>query len=105
MDQFLDANPRNPPVPVDKAEVTIWCFAPKGESDQARALRIRQYEDFFNVQWDGDAGRPRRVQRLSARLSRRKSAMERLSRGALRWVDGADEHAQYAGFSPPRLSG
>ena len=27
-----------------------------------------------------------------------------LSRGALRWVDGADEHAQHAGFSP-RLSG
>jgi phenylpropionate dioxygenase-like ring-hydroxylating dioxygenase large terminal subunit len=26
----------------------IW-VAPKGESDQARALRIRQYEDFFNV--------------------------------------------------------
>jgi len=25
-----------------------WCIAPKGESDRARAFRIRQYEDFFN---------------------------------------------------------
>ena len=25
-----------------------WCLAPKGESANARRLRIRQYEDFFN---------------------------------------------------------
>ena len=33
----------------DKTEVTIYCIAPKGESAEARARRIRQYEDFFNV--------------------------------------------------------
>ena len=37
------------PVSVDKTEVTIYCIAPKGESDEARANRIRQYEDFFNA--------------------------------------------------------
>ena len=30
------------PVAVDKTEVTIYCFAPVGESDQARANRIRR---------------------------------------------------------------
>jgi benzoate/toluate 1,2-dioxygenase alpha subunit len=25
-----------------------WCIAPRGESPRSRALRIRQYEDFFN---------------------------------------------------------
>jgi benzoate/toluate 1,2-dioxygenase alpha subunit len=29
-------------------EMQTWCIAPRGESAQARALRIRQYEDFFN---------------------------------------------------------
>jgi len=37
------------PVAVDKTEVTVYCFAPKGEAPAARAHRIRQYEDFFNA--------------------------------------------------------
>ncbi len=49
MDQFSTQIRVIRPIAVDKTEVTIWCFAPKGESDRARALRIRQYEDFFNV--------------------------------------------------------
>ena len=37
------------PIAPDKTEVTIYCIAPKGESAEARAHRIRQYEDFFNA--------------------------------------------------------
>ena len=29
--------------------MTIYCIAPKGEAPEARARRIRQYEDFFNA--------------------------------------------------------
>ncbi|HZV19503.1 MAG TPA: SRPBCC family protein [Sphingobium sp.] len=29
-------------------EMQTWCIAPRGESAEARAFRIRQYEDFFN---------------------------------------------------------
>lgn len=36
------------PLAPDKTEVTTYCLAPKGESKQARQLRIRQYEEFFN---------------------------------------------------------
>jgi phenylpropionate dioxygenase-like ring-hydroxylating dioxygenase large terminal subunit/3-phenylpropionate/cinnamic acid dioxygenase small subunit len=43
------ADPRARPISVDKTEITIYCIAPKGESAEARARRIRQYEDFFNV--------------------------------------------------------
>ncbi len=32
-----------------KTEVTILLHRPQGESDEARAHRIRRYEDFFNV--------------------------------------------------------
>lgn len=36
------------PLSVDKTEMTIYCLGAKGESDAAREIRIRQYEDFFN---------------------------------------------------------
>src|SRR5690606_38363950 len=49
MDQFSSQIRVLRPIAVDKTEVSIWCIAPKGESDEARARRIRQYEDFFNV--------------------------------------------------------
>jgi phenylpropionate dioxygenase-like ring-hydroxylating dioxygenase large terminal subunit len=36
------------PLEVDRTEMRIYCLAPTGESDRAREVRIRQYEDFFN---------------------------------------------------------
>lgn len=36
------------PLDARRTEMRTWCIAPKGESDAARALRIRQYEGFFN---------------------------------------------------------
>lgn len=49
MDQFSTQIRVLRPIAIDQTEVTIYCFAPKGESPEKRALRIRQYEDFFNV--------------------------------------------------------
>jgi benzoate/toluate 1,2-dioxygenase alpha subunit len=36
------------PIRHDLTEMETWCLVPKGESAEARRLRIRQYEDFFN---------------------------------------------------------
>jgi len=36
------------PLAADKTEMTSHCLAPVGESAEARRLRIRNYEDFFN---------------------------------------------------------
>lgn len=36
------------PISVDRTEMRTYCFAPVGESAEARRKRIRQYEDFFN---------------------------------------------------------
>jgi len=36
------------PISVDRTEMRTFCMAPIGESAEARRLRIRQYEDFFN---------------------------------------------------------
>lgn len=49
MDQFSTQIRVVRPLSVDRTEVTIFCFAPKGEGAEDRATRIRQYEDFFNV--------------------------------------------------------
>ena len=37
MDQFSTQIRVIRPIAVDKTEVTIWCFAPKGESDRSAA--------------------------------------------------------------------
>ncbi len=37
------------PLSPGRTEMTIVCLGAKGESDEARAIRIRQYEDFFNT--------------------------------------------------------
>lgn len=37
------------PLGPGKCEVTIWCIAPKGESNEARFARLRKFEDFFLV--------------------------------------------------------
>ncbi len=49
MDQFGSQIRHFRPIAVDQTEVTIYCIAPKGESAETRAARIRQYEDFFNA--------------------------------------------------------
>jgi benzoate/toluate 1,2-dioxygenase alpha subunit/2,4,5-trichlorophenoxyacetic acid oxygenase 1 len=36
------------PLAPDRTEMSSHCMAPIGESREARRLRIRQYEDFFN---------------------------------------------------------
>jgi benzoate/toluate 1,2-dioxygenase alpha subunit len=100
MDQISTQIRVNRPISVDKTEVTIWCFAPKGESEQARALRIRQYEDFFNV---SGMGTPDDLEEFNACQNgylAENLEWNDFSRGALHWVEGADEHAQQAGFTP-----
>ena len=36
------------PLAVNLTEMKSWCLAPVGEAAQARELRLRQFEDFFN---------------------------------------------------------
>ena len=38
----------NRPVSAARTDITTFCIAPKGESAEAREVRIRQYEEFFN---------------------------------------------------------
>ena len=85
MDQFSTQIRHFRPIAPDKTEVTIYCIAPKGESDSARTHRIRQYEDFFNASGHGHPRRPRGVPVLPAHVPCRGRTVERHEprRGAL----------------------
>ncbi len=100
MDQFSTQIRVVRPIAVDRTEVTIYCFAPKGESDADRALRIRQYEDFFNV---SGMGTPDDLEEFRSCQKAYEGAGELwndLSRGATHWVAGPDDNARALGLDP-----
>jgi len=100
MDQFSTQIRVVRPISVDKTEVTIYCFAPKGEDAKERATRIRQYEDFFNV---SGMGTPDDLEEFRACQSSYVGAGELwndLSRGAVHWIDGPDDNAKAIGLKP-----
>ena len=101
MDQFSSQIRVFRPISVDKTEVTIYCIAPKGESQKARALRIRQYEDFFNASGmatPDDTEEFRATQRGYAAGAHAK--WNDLSRGATQWIHGPDADAKELGINP-----
>ncbi|WP_445207665.1 benzoate 1,2-dioxygenase large subunit [Aquabacterium sp. G14] len=104
MDQFGSQIRVLRPLSVDKTEVTIYCIAPKGESDEARARRVRQYEDFFNatgMATPDDLEEFRACQQGYNGIALKWNDM---CRGATHWVQGPDEAAKEINLNP-KLSG
>lgn len=100
MDQFSTQIRVVRPISVNKTEITIYCYAPRNEPAAERALRIRQYEDFFNV---SGMGTPDDLEEFRACQTAYEGAGDLwndLSRGAARWIEGADENAQAQGLEP-----
>ncbi|MCW3478421.1 anthranilate 1,2-dioxygenase large subunit [Neisseriaceae bacterium JH1-16] len=88
------------PVAWNKTEITSQCIGVKGESDQDRENRIRQFEDFFNVSGMGtpdDLVEFREAQRgFQARLER----WNDISRGHHKWVEGETPNSELLGIQP-----
>ena len=104
MDQFGSQIRVLRPIAVDKTEVTIYCIAPKGESDEARARRVRQYEDFFNA--TGMATPDDLEEFRACQQGYQGIALEwnDMCRGATHWVEGPDAAAKDIDLNP-KLSG
>jgi len=100
MDQFSTQIRVVRPIAVDKTEVTIYCIAPKGESAEARARRIRQYEDFFNVSGMATPDDLEEFRACQQGFAGRAMEWNDMSRGAKHWIDGADEGAQEIDLHP-----
>ncbi|WP_294240187.1 Rieske 2Fe-2S domain-containing protein [uncultured Sphingomonas sp.] len=100
MDQFSTQIRVVRPISVDRTEVTIYCFAPKSESDADRALRIRQYEDFFNVSGMGTPDDLEEFRSCQKAYEGTGDMWNDLSRGATRWIAGPDENGRALGIEP-----
>ncbi|MBY4732257.1 Rieske 2Fe-2S domain-containing protein [Cupriavidus pauculus] len=100
MDQFSTQIRVVRPISVDKTEVSIFCFAPKGESAESRAIRIRQYEDFFNVSGMGTSDDLEEFRACQAGYASTTSMWNDMSRGAPLWVRGPDANAKGMGVNP-----
>jgi benzoate/toluate 1,2-dioxygenase subunit alpha len=104
MDQFSSQIRVLRPIAVDKTEVTIYCIAPKNESTEARTRRIRQYEDFFNASGMATPDDLEEFRACQQGYAASALPWNDMSRGALHWVDGADEAAVEIGLNP-KMSG
>ena len=100
MDQFSSQIRTYRPIAVDKTEVTIYCIAPKGESDDARAHRIRQYEDFFNASGMATPDDLEEFRSCQIGYGGSHTQWNDLSRGAAHWITGPDEAAKSIGLDP-----
>jgi benzoate/toluate 1,2-dioxygenase subunit alpha len=100
MDQFSSQIRTYRPISVDKTEVTIYCIAPKGESAEARARRIRQYEDFFNASGMATPDDLEEFRSCQIGYGARNASWNDLSRGAAHWINGPDRDADAIGLKP-----
>ena len=100
MDQFSTQIRVVRPLAVDRTEVTIYCFGPKGESADLRATRIRQYEDFFNVSGMGTPDDLEEFRTCQSTYAAAGDLWNDLSRGARRWIAGPDANASAMGMNP-----
>lgn len=85
------------PISVDETEVTTYCIAPVGESDRARALRIRQYEDFFNASGMATPDDLTEFNNCQVGFGGGAGRANDMSRGATRWVRGVSSHGDALG--------
>ncbi|WP_221794171.1 Rieske 2Fe-2S domain-containing protein [Oceanobacter mangrovi] len=100
MDQFSTQIRVLRPIDVNKTEVTIYCWAPKGEPAAERTKRIRQYEDFFNVSGMGTPDDLEEFRGCQEGFAATNMKWSDMSRGADHWIEGADHWAQRIGMQP-----
>lgn len=100
MDQFSSQIRQLRPISVDKTEVTIYCIAPKNESAEARARRIRQYEDFFNATGMATPDDLEEFRSCQMGYMGKAAKWNDMCRGSKHWIQGADERAQEIGLAP-----
>jgi benzoate/toluate 1,2-dioxygenase alpha subunit len=91
------------PIAHNLTEMQTWCIASRGESAKARALRIRQYEDFFNP--TGMATPDDTVCYEEAQLGmaeQERPWLQGHARGLAASVAGGNEYSDMIGLKPAR---
>ncbi|AFT66539.1 MULTISPECIES: Rieske 2Fe-2S domain-containing protein [Cycloclasticus] len=100
MDQMSTQIRHFRPISVDKTEVTTYCVAPVGESDEARERRIRQYEDFFNATGMATPDDLTAFNNSQIGFMGEKQRWSDMCRGAMNTVEGPEKVAKTVGINP-----
>jgi benzoate/toluate 1,2-dioxygenase alpha subunit len=98
MDQFSTQIRHIRPITPDRTDITIYCIAPKGESPEARANRIRQYEDFFNASGMATPDDLEEFRSCQQTFRAKAAPWNDVSRGAEHWLSGPDPIAESLGM-------
>lgn len=93
------------PLAVDQTEVKSYCFAPRGESPQARERRLRQFEDFFNATGMATPDDIAVFEDAQAGCDASPTRLNSYERGIARAHPGADEDARALGIEPVASGG
>ncbi|WP_413542732.1 benzoate 1,2-dioxygenase large subunit [Citricoccus nitrophenolicus] len=105
MDQFSSQIRHFRPISADQTEVTIYCIAPKGESAENRAKRIRQYEDFFNATGMATPDDLEEFRSCNKTYWATSAKWNDMTRGSTHQIEGPDEQAAALGMTGVIASG
>lgn len=92
------------PLSVNKTEVTIFAIARKTDTAEERNLRIRQYEDFFNVSGMATSDDIMEFNQSQVGFNGRLARWSDLSRGLGHEIAGGTEETRELGIQP-RITG
>ncbi len=91
------------PIRHDLTEMETWCLVPRGESAEARRLRIRQYEDFFNPTGMAIADDNAVYEECQSGMSAQdRPWLQGHARGLTATREGGDAFSQVIGIKPER---
>ena len=82
------------PMAVDETEISTVCIAPVGESAEARSLRLRQYEDFFNSTGMATPDDLTEFNNCQVGYGAGEGRYNEMSRGSTRWDAGPGEFGE-----------
>ncbi len=88
------------PLAADRADVTVYCIAPKGESDRARAGRLRKFEDFYLTSGMATSDDIAALESTHEGAGAADAKWNDFNRGMDEVTEGADEDARRLGFEP-----
>ena len=88
------------PVSVDRAEVTVYCIAPIGESAEARAARLRKFEDFYLTTGMATSDDMAALEDTQAGSHARTVQWNDFGRGIGNRIEGPDDIARAIGLNP-----
>ena len=88
------------PIAADRAEVTVYCIAPRGESQAARSARLRKFEDFYLTTGMATSDDIAALEDCHDGAFGALARWNDFDRGIHATIRGADESAAALGFTP-----